>query len=708
MPAVDKMSILIVDDRAEQRLSLAATLEDLGENVVQAASGRDALRELLHQDFAVILLDVNMPGLDGFETAALIRQRKNSEHTPIIFITAYSDDAHALRGYSLGAVDYILAPVEPEVLRTKVAVFVDLFRKREEVKRQAAALRQRATQLHALTEAALAINAELSLDGIFQVVTDRAAAIIGTHQSVTTTVVNQNVMGARRFICLSDQYAAWRDRSIELAGSELESLLSTANLPARMTRLELDAHGDGRRAPAADQLPMRGWLAAPFTGHDGRRLGVVQLSDKLEGEFTEDDSAVLVQLAQIASIAVENILYSQEREANRLKDEFLATLSHELRTPLTAILMWTHMLRTAADHTDIAHGLEVIERSAKAQTILIEDLLDVSRVINNKLRLESHPLEIVGVIDAAIDAVRPVAVAAGIDVVRAFGPSPCRGLADPERLQQIFSNLLSNAVKFTPKGGRVTVDFEQVDGKARIRVSDTGKGIRADFLPYIFERFRQGDSSTARAQGGLGIGLFVVRRLVELHGGRAWAESAGEGKGATFTVELPILDAGVRPDPPRLPAAADSEGPPQPPANGLRLDGVRLVVVENEDDARECLTLALREYGAEVTAVGSAAAALAAIEQVVPDLLVCDVGMPGEDGYSLIRTVRARGREHGGQIPAAALTAYARSADRARALAAGFDAHLPKPVEPVELVSAIKNLLRGAIDHCPTPAPSSL
>ena len=710
MTARHTMNILLVDDRAEQRLSWPQCSRTSGRTSSKRRPVETRCAALLHKEFPIILLDVNMPGMDGFETAALIRQRRNSEHTPIIFITAYNDDAHALRGYSLGAVDYILAPVEPQVLRTKVAAFVELAKKNEEVKRQAASLRQRATQLHRLTEASLAINSELSVDRMLQIVTDRAAAIIGAHQAVTSTAVNQHVVGARPFIFLSDGYARWRTGSIELASSGIQSLARVSNLPMRMTQSELAVNRIGHTA-GADRLPMRGWLAAALTGRDGRNLGVIQLSDKCEGEFTEDDEAILIQLAQSASIAVENIVYSQEHEANRLKDEFLATLSHELRTPLQAILIWARTLRTAEtlDPAAVARAFEVIERSAKAQAKLIEDLLDVSRIINNKLSVESQPLDVVTVIDAAIDALRPSAVAAGIELRRVFGASSCQVCADPNRLQQIFWNLLSNAVKFTPKGGQVDVQLEQRGGEVRIRVRDTGEGIPADFLPYIFERFRQADSSPARARGGLGLGLFVVRRLVELHGGTVCAESPGKGHGATFTVELPILGNGLRPSQVALAAAASGSGPLFEPANGLRLDGVRVLIVDDEEDAREGLALALYEYGAVVTAVGSAAAALEAIGKAPPQVLICDVGMPGEDGYSLLGKIRARSPERGGQIPAAAVTAYARSEDSARARAAGFDAHVPKPVDPVDLARTVKDLLgKSDRDRASEPGLASL
>lgn len=694
------VNILLVDDRPEQRLSLASVLADLGENVVEVACGRAALRELLHQEFAVILLDVNMPGMDGLETAALIRQRKSCEHTPIIFLTAYSDDTHALRGYSVGAVDYILTPVEPQVLRTKVAVFVDLFRKTREVERQAASLRERAAQLHQLTEAALAINSELSIDRVLQVVTDRAATIIGAHQSLSSTTVDQNGSPGC-FVFLSDAYAEWRNRPLELAHVELDALVASANLPMRLTSAAVDANPRlaRHRTARTGQLPMRGWLAAPLTGRDGRNLGVVQVSDKVTGEFGEDDEAILVQLAQMASIAIENTLYSKAREANRLKDEFLGTLSHELRTPLQAMLTWTQVLRQGdLDPAAFTRGLDAIERSAKAQTQLIEELLDISRIINSKLRVEPRPLNVVNELDTAIDMVRPLAAAKDIKIKRTFATTPCRISADPHRLQQVIWNLLSNAVKFTPNGGRVEVGLQVAEGQARIRVGDSGKGIPPDFLPHIFERFRQADSSSTRTHGGLGIGLFLVQRLVELHGGRVRAESAGEGKGATFTVELPVLAHNGRSRPALLSAGA--EGSPMPvttAGNGQRLDGVRVVVVEDEDDARECLTLALQQRGAAVTAVGSVAAALAALERGLPDVLVCDIGMPEQDGYSLIRTIRARTPERGGQLPAAALTAYVRSEDRARAVRAGFNVHVTKPVEPGHLARVVSELAGKAV-----------
>lgn len=382
-------------------------------------------------------------------------------------------------------------------------------------------------------------------------------------------------------------------------------------------------------------------------------------------------------------------------EANRLKDEFLATVSHELRTPLNAMLGWARLLRTRKlNEATTARALETIERNAKSQVQLIEDLLDLSRIISGKLRLNVRTVELAPIIELTIDTVRPAVEAKNIRLESVLDPlvEPIRG--DSDRLQQLVWNLLSNAIKFTPEGGRVQVRLERVGSHIQIRVSDTGKGINPDFLPYVFERFRQADATTTRTYGGLGLGLALVRQLVELHGGTVQAESKGEGQGATFTVKLPSM-AGI--DSKSSPASAtdrmvaQSEG--GVPTSCLPiLDALRVLVVDDEADTRELLTTVLEQCGAEVTAVASVVEALNAIEQLKPDVLVSDIGMPGEDGYALIRKVRALEVERGGWIPAAALTAYARVEDRQQALEAGFQIHVVKPVEPAELVAVVANL----------------
>src|SRR5688572_21781854 len=441
-----KVSILLVDDRPEKLLALEAVLEDLGQTVVRAYSGREALRHVLNHEFAVILLDVNMPGMDGFETAQLIRQRKSSQHVPIIFITAMGDEMHAARGYALGAVDYILSPVVPEVLRSKVAVFVDLFRKTEQVKRQAESLRSRAAQLQKLAAASVAINGALTIDKMLQTITDVARDVIESHQAITLFVdprATQRPGKTEAFSSFSDKYAQWRGKPLDL-DAIAHTLAAQSRTATRLTEAELRDHADWLIVRDVDIPPIKGgMLAAPLTGRDGNNLGVIYLSDRSEGDFfTAADEAVLVQLAQMASIAIENTLYAEEREANRIKDEFLSTLSHELRTPLNAILGWTQLLRMGKpSENELSRGLDVIERNVRAQTKLIEDLLDVSRITTGKLRLSVRPTALAPVIEAAVDAVRPGASAKGIRLEVDVSAPADQIYGDPDRLQQVVWNL---------------------------------------------------------------------------------------------------------------------------------------------------------------------------------------------------------------------------------------------------------------------------
>ena len=704
-----KASILIVDDRPEKLLALEAVLEDLGQTIVRAYSGREALRHVLVQDFAVILLDVNMPGMDGFETASLIRQRKSSEHVPIIFITAFGDEMHAARGYSLGAVDYILAPVMPDVLRSKVGVFVDLFRKTQQLRRQADWLRARADQLHKLTAASLAINAALSVDEMLCVVTDNARQIIGAHQAGALAVLAPGNNRVARAASFSEKFAGAQRCCRPMESGDAYRAVIESGKPLRLTQAELERQADWLEGGGIMRIglpdpsvmidpPMRGWLAAPLTGRDGRNMGLLQLSDRFDGDFNNDDEAILVQLAQMASIALENSLYAEEREANRIKDEFLATLSHELRTPLNAILGWTQLLRSEESsgpgaHDDVSHGLEVIERNARSQTKLIEDLLDVSRITTGKMRLNIRPAEIGPVVIAAADVVRPALEAKQIrfdcDVDQTAGATTLN--ADPDRLQQVFWNLLSNAAKFTPAGGRISCRLDLHDDRVRFAVTDSGRGIDPKFLPAVFDRFRQADSSSTRSQGGLGIGLTIVRHIVELHGGTVQAQSEGEGKGATFVVELPRVHVVSGPEAPVVkPAAARA------PANGTgvpNIAGKTVLLVDDEPDTREVIGQMLTRAGAKVSLAGSAREAMELLSRSRHEVLVSDIAMPDEDGYSLIRRVRALPGDQGGDIPAVALTAYAREEDRRRALSAGFQAHLSKPVEPPDLLRKVASLL---------------
>lgn len=426
--------------------------------------------------------------------------------------------------------------------------------------------------------------------------------------------------------------------------------------------------------------------------------------------FTEATFQAMASAANAVALGIERkrgeeeraqLLISEQRArqeaeaANRTKDEFLGTLSHELRTPLTAILGWARMLSAGQlDESNRQRALETIERNARAQSQLIEDILDVSRVISGKLRLEVRPLDLGTVIEAAVDTALPAADAKDIRLQRVLDSGASMVSGDSTRLQQVVWNLLSNAIKFTPKGGRVQVRLERINSHVEIVISDTGQGMSADILPFIFERFRQADSTSTRAHGGLGLGLAIVRHLVELHGGTVEAESAGVGQGATFTVKLPLIamrsvDLSSERSEDRVHPTASSDVPFEcPPV----LDGLHVLVVDDEEDARVFVKTVLEQCGARVSVARSAAEALAALKKLRPDVLVSDLGMPEEDGYSLIKQVRALPSEEGGRTPAAALTAYARVEDRMKVLRSGFQIHLPKPIEPAELVTVVANL----------------
>jgi PAS domain S-box-containing protein len=385
----------------------------------------------------------------------------------------------------------------------------------------------------------------------------------------------------------------------------------------------------------------------------------------------------------------------EAEEASRLKDEFLATLSHELRTPLTSILGWSKLLRAGGLEPEFAaRGLEAVERNAVAQTRLIGDLLDVSRIITGKLRLEPQPVELSRIVEAGVESVRPAADARGVRLEVSLDSSAGAVSGDPDRLQQVVWNLLSNAVKFTPRGGSVVVGLAHADGHAEVEVSDTGRGIPPEFLPHVFDRFRQADGRITREHGGLGLGLAIARHLVELHGGNITAASPGEGLGATFRFRLPLLAParGVeRGTAGEAPAATGDDSPPVTHHSSL-LEGLHVLVVDDDRDSRELVAAALARAGARVTEAASAGEAFGAVTRLRPDVLVTDIGMPGEVGYSLIARVRALGAASGGNVPAAALTAYAREQDRERALAAGFQTHVSKPVEPATLTATVARL----------------
>jgi len=556
------VNILVVDDRDENLMAVEAVLSDPGYRLVRARSGREALKEVLDQDFALILLDVVMPGVDGYETATLIRERPRSRQTPIIFLTANDWGAqHVFRGYTVGAVDYLVKPVPADVLRSKVAVFVELFNRQE---------------------------------------------------------------------------------ALRIGQEELERTIADRTRELAQTNKALQAEIEER--------------------------------SKIERERVQ-----LLKREQAARLEAER--------ANRLKDEFLATLSHELRTPLNAIMGWAHVLgQSSHDRDTVQRASAVIRQNATSQSQLIDDILDVSRIVGGRLVLDTQLVDLHIVIDDAIDSLMPAASAKSIQVVRSLDRN-IKVVGDRDRLQQVVWNLVSNAFKFTPKGGRVEIGLAEVQGDAEIEIRDTGIGISAEFLPFVFDRFRQADSSMSRRHSGLGLGMAIVRHLVELHGGTVSVESAGENQGATFRLRL-AGHSGPAPEPPAQALRAFAEHPSESELD--HLDGVHVLIVEDDTDSRNVLAVLLQRLGALVEAVASAKEAYDRIAHRRPDVLVSDIGMPEEDGYSLIRRLRQMGGER--RLPAIALTAYARKQDADAALGAGYDCHLPKPVAPADLVRAIKSV----------------
>ncbi len=405
-------------------------------------------------------------------------------------------------------------------------------------------------------------------------------------------------------------------------------------------------------------------------------------------------------------LAREQAARREAEEANRIKDDFLATLSHELRTPLTAIVGWAHLLVTGAvDAATHQQAFETILRNAKSQGQLIDDLLDVSRIITGKLRLDARPVDISAVIQAAVGSVRLAAQAKGIRLELVLASHPSQVSGDPDRLQQVVWNLLSNAIKFTPSGGRVQVEADRVESSVTIKVSDTGLGIRSEFLPFVFDRFRQAEGGSSRQHRGLGLGLAIVRHLVELHGGTVQAASEGVNLGSTFVVTLPLFTSSepavVPVDPARSHVNIEHL---EVPEGAPRLDGLRVLVVDDDADTRQIVTVMLRRSGAETMAAGSVSQAIEIWHSWRPDILVADIGMPAEDGYSLIRRVRLRSPHEGGQVPAVALTAHVRSEDRLRILSAGYQMHVAKPIEPMELITAVASLAKSKEGFTPPTA----
>ncbi|MGZ5131421.1 MAG: ATP-binding protein [Caldimonas sp.] len=582
------------------------------------------------------------------------------------------------------------------------------------------ALKEEARVLDLLNQTGNAVASSLDLHVLLQTVTDAGTQLSGAEYGAFFYDATDARGAAFQLHTLSGLRPAAFDPADPERATPLFSPVFEGAAPVRFADV-LDDPRYGKTAVEhtlpGGHGPVRSYLAVPVRSRSGRAIGGLLFGHRRPGVFDARSERIVVGIAGQASIAVDNArvyeeakrvaeerarLVATERAAraeiarvSQLKDEFLATLSHELRTPMSAILGWSKaLLAKRSDPASLERGLEAIARNAMAQARLIDDLLDMNRIVSGKVRLEVQPLDVASVVEAAVEVVRPSADAKGIRLRHVLDPHAGTVSGDPNRLQQVVWNLLTNAVKFTPKGGRIEVLLERVDSHLELVVRDNGIGIDPQFLPQVFDRFRQADASTTRAHGGLGLGLSIARQLVELHGGSIQAASDGPGSGATFVVCLPLTALRHRPD--REHPSSETEGAAAPSVE-LDLNGVNILVVDDESDTRELVEQLLRNCGAAVHSAGSASEALALLDRVRLDLVLSDIGMPERDGYQFMRELRQRPPERGGRTPAIALTAFARSEDRTRSMVAGYQVHLAKPVEPHELLATVGSLV-GRID----------
>ena len=656
--ASPRAGILLVDDRPENLLALEAILGGLGLDLVTARSGDEALRRLLDRDFAVVLLDVQMEGLDGFETARMIRRREKSRHTPIIFVTAHAEgDFPVAEAYALGAVDYLVKPLVPEVIRSKVAVFVELYQKREQVRLQAERLQA---------------EAESNLRMVVESVHDYA--ILSTDTAGRIVTWNS---GAERVFGWSESEAIGRDVALLFVPEDRER-----GIPERE---RAEAIGAGRAEDERWHVRKDGsrfyasGMMRPIRDGRGRPCGFTKVArDMTEQRRAEEERARLLAREQEARREAE--------AASRAKDQFLAVLSHELRTPLNPILLATSaILEGPEEPEEVRPTLEMIRQNVNLQARLIDDLLDVMRIVRGKMPLHWEVADGHRLIDQAIQICRSEVFCGELRLELDLAATHRHVNADPARLQQVFWNLIKNAVKFTPEGGTITIRTRNEDGQGVehlvVEVSDTGIGIEPEVLPRIFDPFQQGETTITRKFGGLGLGLAICKGIVDAHGGTIGVESGGKGRGTTFRVVLKALPE----------QAVGGDGEPVggfPEADRRHPSPLRVLVVEDEPATLRLMARLIRGLGHAVTTAGTIASAYEAFEAGEFDLIVSDIGLPDGTGLELMRRVVAlRGR-----IPAIALTGYGMEDDIIRSREAGFTAHMTKPIDFTKLEAMIRQV----------------
>jgi PAS domain S-box-containing protein len=637
--------ILVVDDNPAKRYAIARLLRAAGFIVSEAGSGGEALERATDGPDAVVL-DVNLPDIDGYEVCRILREREATARTPIIHLSAtFTESGDKVYGFESGADGYLTHPVEPPVLVATVKAFIRARRAEERMRRSEEMYR-------AVFDKAM--NGIILFDESRQIL-EANVAMHGLLSMGEGTLVGQNLS---------------RFRSAEAAATMAERYAEMVQRGGWNGTVKL-LRADGSEV----------FVEGSVSRHSLPNLWIGLFSDISGRIAAEEDRERLHSSERDARTEAER--------ANRLKDDFLATISHELRAPLQAIVGWAQLLR-ARPPTDVADyraGIEAIDRNARVQAQLISDLLDVSRITSGKLRLNRQEVDLVQVIDHALETMGNAAAARGVALDK-DAPDPSLLVSgDAGRLQQILNNLLSNAIKFTPEGGHVRVRTHLGESHVDLSVIDDGQGIGAEFLPHIFDAFRQEESIGVRRHEGLGLGLSIVRRLAEMHGGSVQVESAGPGLGSTFTVRLPTLAASTS-------SKADPNEAMVGPADVSMLRGLTVLLVDDDDDARSLVRRLLDEYGVNCVEAAGVDEALKRVAESVPDLMVSDISMPGRDGYSLIRALRDSGLD-GEHLPAMALTAFARPEDRTRALSSGFQAHLGKPIDLESLLLALVGLARG-------------
>jgi PAS domain S-box-containing protein len=663
MTTLTKTTILNVDDHEAGRYARSRALRNAGFEVLEASSGAEALQLVNSQRPPLVLLDINLPDMTGYDVCREIKSASATSGILVIHVSAtFVKGSDQRRGLEGGADGYLAEPVDPDVLVATVNAYLRL-RSTEE------ALRESEERFRAAFEDA----------------------------PIGMALVNSDHKIFRANKALSEMLGYSPDELSHLCIPELrlpEEMEEASSLLKQLFSGEIDGYQLERRCLNKNHVVI--WInliGRAVRNADGKILyGLVMAENVSDRKRSEEERERL--------LAAEQKARSNAEAANRAKDQFLATVSHELRTPLGAILGWARILRNqASDPQTTARGLEAIERNATAQAQLIEDILDVSRIISGKLRLLPQTVDFISVVRAALESIKPAIEARRIRIETRLNVPAVSVRGDPSRLQQVIWNLLSNAVKFSPEGGQVQVGLELVDPRhVEVSVVDAGHGIPAAFLPHMFEPFRQADATTARRHSGLGLGLSIVKQLVELHGGTIEAVSEGEGKGATLKLRLPLADQVADAETvPKDPETTRQRSRPELPMKLPRLlEGMKVLVVDDEPDARDLLDFILQKAGATVELATSTGEALELLQISRADILVADIGMPGEDGYELIRKVRALSPQAVALVPALALTAYARAEERALAFSAGFQSHMTKPAEPAELITTIARMLEEA------------